>query len=72
MHDPSACGSLCVSCELVHYSIIIYTMGSISFYRFNLHFAINSTFGHNFSDACSIFDSLDWTEESYRQFEKIG
>jgi len=41
-------------------------------YRSDQHFALYSAADDNISDARPVFDSLDWTEESYRMFETIG
>ena len=40
--------------------------------RSEQQFAIGAAAVNNFSAARPIFDSLDWTEESYREFERIG
>ena len=36
------------------------------------HFIIDAAADNNISDVRPIFDSLDWSEESYRNYEKIG
>ena len=41
-------------------------------YRSDQQFAFNSAATNNISYARPIFDSLDWTEESYKMFERIG
>ena len=42
------------------------------FYRSDQQFAINAAAVNNISDARPIFDSLDWTEESYRMLERTA
>ena len=42
------------------------------FYRPDQQFAINAAVANNISYARPIFDSLDWTEENSREFERIG
>ena len=46
--------------------------GIYSLNRSDQQFAIGAAAANNFSAARPIFDSLDWTEESYREFERIG
>jgi len=41
-------------------------------YRPDQHFALKAAAADNISDARLVFDSLDWPEESYRMFEKLG
>jgi len=41
-------------------------------YRPDQHFALGAAAADNISDARPVFDSLDWSEESYRMFERIG
>ena len=41
-------------------------------YRPDQHFAIEAAAADNISDVCHVFDSLDWSEQSYRMFEQIG
>jgi len=41
-------------------------------YRPDQHFALGAAAADNISDALPVFNSLDWSEESYRMFEKIG
>ena len=36
------------------------------------HYAIETAANNNISDARPVFDSLDWSEQSYRMFEHIG
>ena len=40
--------------------------------RSDQQFAIGAAAADNYSVARPIFDSLDWTEESSREFERIG
>ena len=40
--------------------------------RSDQQFAIGLAAANNISDVRQIFDSLDWTEENYREFERIG
>ena len=40
--------------------------------RSDQQFAIRAAASSNISYARPVFDSLDWTEESYRMFERIG
>jgi len=41
-------------------------------HRSDQQFVINAAAANNISDVRPIFDSLDWTEESYRMLERIG
>ena len=41
-------------------------------HRSDQQFAINAAADNNISDVRPIFDSLDWSEESYRMLERIG
>ena len=41
-------------------------------HRPDQHFAIEAAAANNISDVRHVFDSLDWSEQSYRMFEKIG
>jgi len=41
-------------------------------YRPDQHFALEAAAGRNLSGASPVFNSLDWSEESYRMFERIG
>ena len=41
-------------------------------FRSDQQFAINAAADNNISDVRPIFDSLDWTEESYTMLERIG
>ena len=41
-------------------------------YRSDQQFAISSAADNNISVVRPIFDSLNWTEESYRMLERIG
>jgi len=41
-------------------------------YRSDQHFAIEAAANNNISDARVVFDSLDWSVQSYRMFEHIG
>ena len=41
-------------------------------YRSDQQFAINAAAANNLSYARPVFDSLDWTEDSYRMFERVG
>ena len=41
-------------------------------HRSDRQFAINAAAVNNISDVRPIFDSLDWSEESYRMLERIG
>ena len=41
-------------------------------YRSDQQFAIDAAATNNISYARPVFDSLDWTEESYRMLERIG
>ena len=36
------------------------------------HFIIDAAADNNISDVRPIFDSLDWSEDSYRNYERIG
>jgi len=36
------------------------------------HYAIEAAANNNISDARPVFDSLEWSEQSYRMFEQIG
>ena len=40
--------------------------------RSDQQFAVYVAAANNYSDARTVFDSLDWTEESYREYERIG
>lgn len=42
------------------------------FDRSDKQFAIDAAAANNISDARIVFDSLEWSNESYRMFEKIG
>jgi len=42
------------------------------FYRSHQQSVIDVAAANNINDARPVFDSLDWTEESYRMFERIG
>ena len=42
------------------------------FHRPDQHFAINAAAANRISDARPVFDSLDWSEESSRMFERVG
>ena len=44
----------------------------LCYYRSDQQFALSSAAEGNISNARPVFDSLDWTEESYRMFETIG
>ena len=41
-------------------------------YRPDQHFAIAAAAADNISDVRHVFDSLDWSKQSYRMFEQIG
>ena len=41
-------------------------------HRSNQQFAIKGAADNNISDVRPIFDSLDWSEESYKMLERIG
>ena len=41
-------------------------------HRSDQHHIIEAAADNNISDVRAIFDSLDWTEENYRMFERIG
>jgi len=41
-------------------------------YRTDQHYAIEAAANDNLTDARPVFDSLDWSEQSYRMFEHIG
>jgi len=41
-------------------------------HRSDQHYAIEAAANNNISDARPVFDSLEWSEQSYRMFEKIG
>ena len=41
-------------------------------YRSDQQFAINAAAVNNISDVRPIFDSLEWSEESYKMLERIG
>jgi len=41
-------------------------------YRPDQHFALEAAAYNNIMDARPVFDSLDWSEESYRMYEEIG
>ena len=41
-------------------------------FRSDQQFAIDAAATNNISYARPVFDSLDWTEESYRMLERIG
>ena len=41
-------------------------------HRSDQHHIIEAAADDNISDVRSIFDSLDWSEESYRMFERVG
>ena len=41
-------------------------------HRPDQHFAIEAAAANNISDVRHVFDSLDWSEQSYRMFERIG
>ena len=41
-------------------------------YRSDRQFAISSAADNNISVVRPIFDSLNWTEESYRMLERVG
>ena len=42
------------------------------FYRSDQQFAVNAAAANNISYARPVFDSLDWTEDNSREFERIG
>ena len=50
---------------------IIHSFGPL-LHRSDQQFAINAAAVNNISDARPIFDSLDWTEESYRMLERTA
>ena len=41
-------------------------------YRSDKHFALEAAAVNNISIASPVFDSLKWSNESYRLFERIG
>ena len=53
-------------------STYVYGIHSHLNYRPNEQFIIDAAAANNISAVRSIFDSLDWSEESYRMFEKVG
>ena len=50
----------------------IHGIHSLHIRRSNEQFIIDAAAANNISAVRSIFDSLDWSEESYRMFEKVG
>ena len=48
------------------------TLTTFGLHRPEHHFIIDAAADNNISDVRPIFDSLDWSEESYRKFERIG
>ena len=50
-------------------TLATYTSGS---HRPEQHYIIDAAAANNISDVRPIFDSLDWSEESYKNFERIG
>jgi len=41
-------------------------------HRSDQHYAIEAAANNNISYARPVFDSLEWSEQSYRMFEQIG
>ena len=48
------------------------TLTTSGLHRPEQHFIIDAAANNNISHVRPIFDSLDWSEESYRKFERIG
>ena len=48
------------------------TQTTSGLHRPEQHFIIDAAAENNISDVRPIFDSLDWSEESYRNYERIG
>jgi len=59
----------------MHYLIAIlgvtmYTIFII--YRSDQHHVIETAVDDNISEVCSVFDSLNWSDQSYHMFESMG
>ena len=52
--------------------IVRVTLTTSGLHRPEQHFIIDAAADNNVSDVRPIFNSLDWSEESYRKFERIG
>ena len=60
-------------CMYVHmYVYVCYNHDILWFHRADQQHIIDVAAANNVSAVHSVFDSLDWSEESYRKFERIG
>ena len=65
---------------IIYYTVsLVYIVNKIrviltssDLHRAEKHFIIDAAADNNISDVRLIFDSLDWSELSYREFERIG
>lgn len=59
--------------QLIHmYAGIVCNLRDLLLCRSDQRFAVYAAAANNISDVRPVFDSLNWTEESYREYERIG